>query len=339
MSAIPAILFLVSSKYFVKRSKKESLILGLYSAVVVCIGFILAKCLTWSVQKLFGVEFIVATSHRGASTLISTIMDSIIPTVKQMARLYVGGFELGRYVEAVNLLFVATVVTVAICYTLQRKVSRSLFGLIGLVFLSNTAVYILSGQALQGGTGRYLIMTVPFFVLLTALVLSHTGRVQKLLIGGMIAILVINSTALIRATYTHWDTSFSKDAHISATIEFMKNSSYLYAYGSMDTAIPGDYYSDNSVKLLPVKCEPGSSLERSFLFFDKENYRKTTARNQLETPLILDGETINNYPATCNLDTIKFKFGKWNRVEYLSDGSRALIYETTQFNRALGLSY
>jgi hypothetical protein len=338
MSAIPAVIFLLCDGIIAKYHFKNRLILAARTIGALGIGFILAKCMTWFVQKLFGIEFIVATNQRGGTSIITIISDSIVPAAKQAARLYVGGYELGRYVEALNLLFVAVIVVAAVWYVLRKNISRSLCSLIALVILVNMSIYIASGQALQGGTSRYLIMTVPFFVLLIALVTGTVTKAQKLLIGATLLLLVTNTLALFGAVYYNWNPTFSRDAHTGEAISYMKRSNYTYGYASMDTALSSNYLSGYSAQLLPIKCEPNNTVESAFLFFDKANYKQSVSVNQAEVPLILDNEQIGNYPSVCSIDTIKSCLGSWEKAERLSDGSLVLIYNAAQVRTALGLT-
>jgi len=328
MTLIPFLLYefiiILTSKY-----NKQNLTKWLGLVVALMLGFMGSKLLACIAQKIWNVNFIALTTHRNGFNILATVTRSLVPAVKQMARLYVGGYEYGRYVEALNLIFVSIIVIIGLYYMFKKLLPIKLTIFVLTFWLCDLAFYILSGQALQNQTSRYLIMTISIFVILLTGILSINNKLRIKLVISTIIIILINSLTLISALTSNWDPSFTKDSHISSVISFITTNKYPFAYASMDDALPTDYYSNSQVKILPLSCNNGT-LSSSYLFFDKGYYKATADLKTVTVPLILDSNQIVNTPSVCSLVSIKSEIGQWQSVKYLADGSMVLIFNHDQ---------
>ena len=328
MTIVPFLLYefivILTSKF-----NKKNLTKWLGLVVALMLGFVGSKLLTLIAQKIWNVNFIALTFHRNGFNILATITRSLEPAVKQMARLYVGGYEYGRYVEALNLTFVSIIVIIGLYYMFKKLLPIKLTIFVLTFWVCDLAFYILSGQALQNQTSRYLIMTIPIFVILLTGILFINNKLRIKLVISTIIIILINSLTIVSVLTSNWNPSFTKDSHISSVTGFITTNKYPFAYASMDDALPADYYSNSQVKILPLSCNNGI-LAPSYLFFDEGYYKATSDLKTVTIPLILDGNQISNTPSVCSLASIKSEIGQWQSVKYLSDGSMVLIFNHNQ---------
>lgn len=328
MTFIPFLIF-EAINIFIIKSKQKDRTKWLYLFLAVAAGFIGSKLLSLIAKKLLNVNFLALTTHTNNLGLLGATFHGIVPAFKQIARLYVGGYEYGHVIEALNLLFVLAIVLIGLYYMIKKILPRDL-GLFILCFWGlDLAFYIVSGQALQSQTSRYLIMTIPIFFILLSSVLAIKNRYRLPLIVLTCLLIIINLLSLFSGLARDFNTSFPKDSHIYAISSFMKSGKYPFAYASMDASLPSDYYSNGQVKLLPLSCNNGV-LVPSLLFFDKAYYDQTSAIKSKLVPVILDGDQIVNTPSVCSLSSIKAEIGQWQSESQLSDGSLVLIYPSSQ---------
>jgi len=335
MSVIPMLLF-GFILYLHERHDRRKLINWATLVSAVIIGFFGSRLLTLVVKRIWNVNFIAVTTHTNGLSLTSIIVHGIVPAIKQIARLYVGGYEYGRYVEAINLLFVIGILVIGLGYILKKLLPIKFVYFVLSFWLLDIGFFIVSGQALQNQTSRYLIMTIPIFVLLLAAVVSIKTKLRPLLLLGIVVVIGVNAIALTKTLAENWNGSFSKDNHIYSVISYMGNHSYKFAYSSMDSALPTDYFSNGKVTILPLTCT-GTSLSTSSLFFDKAFFDKTANSVSSVVPLILDGNQIANNPSVCSLQNIQTQFGNWQASDKLSDGSVVLLYKASQLTTALSI--
>lgn len=332
MTALPVTVFVIADIVFSKSKNVARKIAAIVGALVG--GIIISRLITKLVETLFKPEFLVVANQRTHSILV-TIVDSVVPFTKQALRMYSGGYELGRFAEAVTLLFVALVAVLGCYYAWKQLISRKFVSLISIVWIVNVGVYVLSGQALQGGTSRYLIMTAPFFVLFATMVIATKSRIKRYVLIITAIVLAINTVSLGIALFRAWDIHFTQDTHTNAAVQFMKSGNFRYGFASMDVALPANYLSNGAAHLLPIQCEPDGVLAPAYLFFDKAYYTNLRSSIQTETPFILDGDMIKNYPNSCDKNTIKSKLGDWISETQLSDGSTVLLYDSARIQSAL----
>jgi hypothetical protein len=322
MVALPATLF-VSIAWLMKNRgwptfKNITLILA--SLFVALAGSLVLKSIS---KSIFGLDFITTTTAN--HTQLYIWLHSLAPTLKQFSLLYYGGNELGKPLEAINILFAVFAIVIGILLWLKRRISKHLFGLIATFWITDIAVYIFSGQALQGGTSRYLIMTAPMLGLLIAAVLEYKSKL-KLVWLALIAVLLINLVAILSVLQGKWDSTFPIDAHISSAMDYMQTHSYSFGYSGMSLGIPVAYYSNFKTTFIPLDCLGNSLLIPAHLFYYTSSIRQAINKSNLDVPLIIDGQTIVDVPTTCTLDNIKTQLGKPIKTDQLSDGSVVLIY-------------
>lgn len=332
MTLLPVLLFLAFEWFRGNRTKQTFQPLLLLIAISI-LGILGSRLLFALVHDLAGVQFYTTGNH--LTLTVTTILKSIKLTIKELASLYSGGAGAGFPRQLLNLGSGVVLLGMSVWVYFTKKTSRRPLILIAVIFIVNIALYILSGQALIAETSRYLIMTVPAFILLTIIVLQtfNKNRYMYLFIG---LVLAFNVVSLAYAASVHWDSSFKIDKHISAADLYMGNHKFPYGYASMDTAIPADYYSNESSKLLPLSCLPDSKVKPADLFFDTSAFSKIVNTPAIQVPFILDHQaSITNSPNVCNATQIAQQLGPWQRIDKLSDGSEALIYNANSIKVAL----
>jgi hypothetical protein len=336
MSAIPLIIYSFIHQLPARKPKIDYLA-TIKLSVSVALGYLFSKVFIKIAEKVSGVHFISVTSHTNGYSMIETWKHGLVPMIKQLGRLYVGGYQLGRTFEAINLLFVVAVVIISVFYVYKRLIPKKFVFLLLTFWLVDIAFYITSGQSLQSGTSRYLIMTVPLFVLLISLILSTKHKLKNLIMVSTLLVVLANCIGLVNAMSNNWNPKFTKDAHIYSVINYVSGTKNTYTYASMDSALPADYFSNNKVTVLPLSCNPGGVLSPSYLFFDASFYKHLVSSKQINVALILDGSQITNTPSICSLQNIVSQLGLYKQVQHLDDGSTVLIYSSSQITKALGL--
>lgn len=333
MSAVPGLAYL---GLFTYKNKKSDFVRYVFIVLSVVVGLGLSKIIIALVSKSTGAVLIAVTTHTNGYNTIQTVIHGTVPALKQMGRLYVGGHELGWLIEGMNLVMVAGVLLVGLYYFLGKKINKQLvymclsFWLLGIFF------YIVSGQSLQTQTSRYLIVTVPIFIVYLTAVMTVDSKLRRYLIAGLIALIFIDMFGVIKVFDTSTDQASSSDAHVQSAISFMKDNGYKYGYSSADLALPADYFSNQSITLLPLTCGGQNNLAQSYLFFDKSFYQHAQLKMNGLIPVIIDGSTINNYPNSCGLDSAYKIFGTRPSMTHLSDGSLVLIYSASEINLVIG---
>lgn len=323
MSAVPALACIYLFAILDKKQRKNKLKIAAIASILVVLSYVFSKLLFLLFEKMLNIKFIIFADQRAGKTVFEVIFDNMLPYAKQLARFYSGGHELGKYIWLVNFaLFVSSMLIFAF-FAFKKYLNLQIFTVVFVFFCLNSFVYIASGQPSVEGTSRYLIMTAPFFVLVLTTIVSTKSKLATAFTYIYSAILCLNIAVLVSILVKSYDADFSIDNHIKSSILYMNK--YDYGYSSMMTTLPAYYMSNNHIKLLPLSCEPGGILVPTTLFFDKQMFNNSESIQQ-ETPIILDGNTIQNTPNVCDINAIKNKFGEWSRVEYLTDGSMVLIY-------------
>ena len=324
MSLLPAALFM-GLRWFTKKDREQ---LATLVKILGCgvISIFIAHLLTRLVASTWHISFIET------GRVLNFSASSIKQAAEQMARLYAGGFEGGRVREAFDLLVVAGGVASAAYYAWRQPKSRRILSLVAIVWVCNLVVYMVSGQAQQTGTNRYLIMTVPAFILGLAAVLQYLPR--KKIVTYTLATLILFNTVSLGAAFAHaWNPHFTNNNHERSAISYFKSHHYNYGYASIGTALSSDYLSNWKVNVLPLGCDPGQVLKKTNLFFDKGafNIAKQYSANTI-VPIVLDGNTIKINQDACGLPQIEQQLGHEQSLDHLSDGSVVLLYQAADFN-------
>jgi hypothetical protein len=207
--------------------------------------------------------------------------------------------------------------------------------LTSLIVTVNVAVYFASGQALQTGTERYLIMTVPALVLLfSSLEIRKLGvKHLSLLITGFVGLMALtNAVSLGNQLIQHWSTRLQADVHLTSVNQYQRAHPDSKLYASMITSLPLAFYNDSVLKApLPLKCSNGR-LFKNQTFYDKAAFEKQADHHAKDARLILDMATIDNSPYHCSLDAIIAQLGQPIAIDQTNDGSLVLVYQQLVFS-------
>ncbi len=325
MTIIPSIIYLIYKKGY-RLAVGFVLLLGS--------SYILSRGLMKIISSSLGATLIPVTTHTNGYSTMQTIIHGTVPGIKQAARLFVGGHEQGWLIEGLNLLMCLSILIIFIYYIFRNKINKDFMVFVSIFFVIDMVFYIASGQSLQFQTSRYLIVTVPIFILVIVKTLSVKSKLKPLMIPSFIALLLINYLGLVVALSNPSTTSSKSYQHLSSVIEYVKSQKNNVAYTSIDSALPSNYFSGFKVKLLPLGCINNNQLTKSYLFYDKLGFELTMSTGQ-EVPIILDGGSINNYPCSATEANIIKQLGDPIRKDRLSDGSVVLIYPYQKINTTL----
>jgi|GEM_PF-1546279 len=322
MSLLPAMIY-----YLFKNIRKSNFIsrksLILYASIL--LGYVFSKIALLLSNKILGIKIIPLTAHDNGYGPFMSIIKGFIPGLKQFGRLYVGGHEYGFIIEALNLSLLLWSLLMVVYFAIKKKINIDLISLILIFFSTDFLFYISSGQSMQRQTSRYLIMTVPLFILLLMHLTNIKSRLSIALKYFILFITLINIFKLCDLYLGSIKTRYSSNSQINSAIEYVKTP-YMVSLASMDTAIPADYLTNGKLKLLPLNCVSGSKLIGVNLFFDKEYYINSLKNSQEEIPIIFDGANISSYPIICDIKSAEIIFGNPIRTETTSNGSIVLIY-------------
>lgn len=320
MTAIPIVIFALIYTY--KKSASFSNVIWLLT--ILLSGFLGAKAIALLASHLFSIQFSKGPGL-GAITdyTVSNWIHNAAYTGKSFIQLYEGGHELGRLVQIINLCLLAVISLYFFAFLLKKKHSYMQVAYLVLsVFTIDAIVYLFSGQAFTGGTSRYLIMTVPMMLVIFGIV--GTLKLNKTLTILLVFAILANVALLVSSTSKAWSIRSQPDQHLLSTLHFLNQNQYIYAFASMDSSIPISYYYKPQTILLPLSCD--GLLGKSYLFFDKSVFTQAQATQSNLVPIILDGDTIRNYPNTCTQDSIFKQIGRPTKIEHTENGSTVLLY-------------
>jgi len=302
--------------------KKSSWQRALGLAAVLGLSVIAARLLVIGATHLLSLD--IGQTATGFSLPLSSLGPSFSGAAHSTLNQLNGSLDAGGIREKVNLLFLAAAVAAFVVATWRRLVPRRLILLVGLIVVLDEAIYIVSGQAISGGTSRYLITIAPTAVLAFAS-LGKLLKSSRLVYAFVAAVVIINGLFLGRAFLRAWDPGFPADGHLRATSNYLNAHNYTYALGSMDTATPLAYYGYvHQTMLFPAACLDDRLVHANA-------FRSTATIRQYEhsqalVPLILDQAAIYNVPNVCTQESIIQQFGQPKAQDILSDGSLVLLY-------------
>jgi len=196
------------------------------------------------------------------------------------------------------------------------------------MLITPVVVYIASGQPVfEADTSRYLIVLAPALVLLFSI--SDLRQAPRRLYYSAVIIvttlLLVSTASLIHATIKGSEKVVLSTVHLEERFNYLVGSNYQYGYSSMDTAIPSMYFFGRNTDkvLLPLSCDNGA-LRKATLFYDK-NLFITYEKSNTQVPIILDGNSINNYPSICSIDSIKQQLGDPIKID-INNQNTVLYY-------------
>lgn len=321
MTAMPLLAYAFLTTWRSKGTLKRA---GLLSGAMFA-GFAVSKLAFALAAQLFSVTFLVAGGGLGVPSA-----EAAFSTLHALAQLFSGGDDTGKLRMALNLLFIAGASALFLYSVWRRSVSRRLALLVGLVFATNCAVYLLSGQAGQGDTARYLIMTAPAAILAIGALGAGLKKQEKTPVTKILLILVaLNALALGVSLAGNWNTAFPKDTHLASVSRYLAHNPWGRAYASMDTALPLTYLGDRNAPL-PLSCT-ADGLIKNRTFYDQAAFSRKEEWSGTVVAIILDGNAITNTPHTCSIDTITSQLGQPASSESTDDGSLVLRYAPTAF--------
>ncbi len=313
MAALPLLIyaFLFANKKTWRRSG--------YLALIIAAGLAGSQIIFWLASRLLKIDFTSGGSFLVHQSL-SSMIHSVATAAKTTLTIFSGGSSVSWWREALNLIFIGGAAAAFVWAGLRRLIPRRLAVFVAVYYLCNEAVYVISGQAAQPGTARYLILLVP----ITALAVSVSAKYFRggyLIPAGLALVICLNAAAVGRALANNWDTGFPADAHLKSIASYVNQQQDNLAYASMDSALPVSYYkyaprthfvalACAEPKLQTARSVPSSSLPRS----------------EAPVPLILDGTSIKNAPSVCTEQMIISQLGSPISIGKTNDGSSVLMY-------------
>ncbi len=320
MSAIPLILYGMTVAIRSRSFRAVSLLSVSVVAAYIASGALLTVC-AW----LFSIHFV----QNGGGLVIPSahnLLPYAVNSLRALIHLYSGGADAGKLREICNLAFLAGMIALCI-YSIRRKLLPSRLVLfIGYILLVNELVYVVSGQAHNTDTERYLIMTAPSLILLLGSAQASRRNLRVATVASAAILIAVNGLFLAKTCIASSDWRFTQDAHLVSVAHYMQDNPNLLPYASMDTAIPMSYlYGSDAVAPLPLSCQ-GSSLLKTSTFYSKTAYQRQEDTIRKMVAIILDGDTITNTPNVCNRSTILKQFGEPVETTTSNDGSTVLLY-------------
>lgn len=305
------------------------------ATAIVCMGLIilaagLSKALLVVASKILPVKFLVPPSQ-SFDWSVSTITASVNGALKGTLRM----FDLDIFAKSfgiVSLRHLVAIVLFALAsyalWSLVRAGKSSLIWPFVMVIASSYAVYIASGNALKPGTERYLI-SVPIF---TTLIIGLAGdtknwrqtQVQITLLWFSSA--VVSMLLLTGAIYQSWPNRFSADQPMFALADYARKHDYKAVISGRAQALPADYYTNYSKKIIPTICGPDHLVTATNLFYDRSQY--TSLINQRGTiAVVVPNGGILSEQFVCSYQDVENQFGTPSTIEEAPGIGKSLIYK------------
>lgn len=323
MTGLPIAVYALVSSWIEKANIARAATI----TAVLLAGAVAAKGMTALVSAWLGVIFIEsAPALQSLAAVLASPIQAAIGLVKSNLMLFSGAHEMGHARMYLNAALFAVLLAIWIWAAVRKKISQKATVFVLTFFVIGELAYFASGQSLNDGTSRYLIMLAPAMLVLIASLPKI--KFVPWLIGAVVA---VNAVMLTVAFIGESRGAFSKDAHIRDTKEYLDSRDFAYVYGSMDTALPYAYFYPDATPILPLTCHDGK-LQKSNLFYSQKSYITNESRSTDEVAVILDGSSINNHPHACNSDGVIVQLGQPQRTEATPGGSAVLIYKSEARN-------
>lgn len=310
-SVILVVYVVLNSLIFDKTKLKQAFIIML----LITSGYLLSLVLVYVVQQFTKVDFFGVSSIAQSLAIFNNIPIVAMETIKNAIRLVSGTNELGVWRQILSALVVIILTALSIASIIRKREyirNRNLLLFTLLMLITPIAVYIASGQPVfKADTSRYLIVLAPALVILFSI--SDLKQVSRRLYCSVViavsTLLLVSTISLVQATLKGSERGILSTIHLEERFNYLVENNHQYGYSSMDTAIPSMYFFGRNTDkvLLPLSCEKGI-LRKVALFYDK-NLFITYEKDDIHVPIILDGDSINNYPSTCSIDSIKQQLG------------------------------
>lgn len=305
-------------------------------------GYAGSKILFFLARKFLHVSFLAVPQNK-----FNINFNSLTGSLKGTAHstLNIFGADFFNHYHGPNLLrhlinFLALLIFIRLVFGGLRAKSKNsdVKTLLFTALAANYLIYLLSGQALQPNTSRYLIMVPILFLGVAALGVPDVKKAQnkylKLFLASFIAISVLLIAA---ATVKAWPQRHSKDAHIYQLSSYMNKNKYNYALGTPGIGIVTNYFVSSNQAVLPISCPGDGTLREVTLFYDKANF-KVLNKYQGDIPIIVEPGPSHGYNL-CDRDALIRAIGKPKREDIVPEVGSAEIYDVAQVKIAPGKDF
>lgn len=325
MTAVP---LLVYAAIIHRKKLSDSRVLPL--AGLILAGIAISLVLLQATVHLLDIKFTTSDSLVVHYSL-SEIPRAVALSVKNMLISFSGDSDAtaGRARQIFNLIFFATSALIFIWAALKRLLPNKLVIFVAVYFVCNELVYLISGQAIISGTGRYLIMLSPVALIGVTAVLKLV-KTSRAFIIGFVLLIIFNCLSLCVVLAQSWDTNFPKDAHLQSIARYAEKNNVKVVYGSMSSLLPSMYYriTPSQTNLVALACvQPNVILAHSV----------PNPQNQIldngKSAIILDNTVISNFPSVCTKDMIISQLGQPYATDKIDDGSQVLLYDNQVFKK------
>lgn len=330
VTAFALIAYHVANVIFFDKSYKNLAML----TYVIFLGYLGSLIISTIIKSFTNVEFVSSVSTKPNLLIFNHLDTTIIETSKNLLRLISGTSQMGLWRQILNLVLVIVFFAFSTLLITKRRILNE-FNLFIFIFLSAPVViYMLSGQAINRiDNSRYLIMFAPALVIFLSSLENTKGFIRKILISSLCIVLILNISSLIFNTVKTSKLELVGERISYNRYAFLKENNYTFGYASMDTAITSMYLFQNEHNaLLPLACEV-DKLKKANLFFDKAFFNKFESTKNELIPIILDDQSINNSPHTCNVQNIINQFGNPALTGKTRNNDTVLIYRVEQLSK------
>lgn len=328
VTAIPLVIYAVFVMFLGKSFSKTSLArLGLLTGIFI-LSAIFSVVTLYFVERATGLTVLDTQSAvDGVRATLGDIMGSIAGIAQSNIRLFGGYLEDGGRLKQLFSVFVIGAAFISwVYYAIRGQLNPKLVAFVVIFFSCVEIVYLASGQALNGDTTRYLIMTAPLAVIVIAtLPLSKNTRFLHI---GILTV-VAWSVVWLGVTSSNAD-AFSQDARLGAVGQYVKEHGETRFYSSMDIALPAMYY-DRGVTILPLSCD-NAQLGRTDFFYPKSEFDLYQNKKFSHVAVILNSDgAITNYPNVCDEMAVMHQIGEVVSTELISTGEKVIYFNSARF--------
>ncbi len=209
----------------------------------------------------------------------------------------------------------------------QRLRKQKAFGLVVASLFANYAVYVASGQAMQSGSARYLVMVPLLMVMLVAITSDKGTKARKRQIQHRwLFVALVSVIMLLGALVVSWPQRHSKDTHIMQLVAYLEQHHYQYALGSREDGVTTTYFASGKATVLPMGCRSGKRLVPTNLFYDYDAFNGLYDYKGA-VPVILSNDGIRFGNVTCSKQNIIAQFGIPKQEQTIPGVGTALVYE------------